>query len=518
MTRCCCDRSCSDVAVVSALVLTTVYSAHGFYAYLFPHTLGAIAAFVVSPVEPVSVEALFTKNTTASTAGGNAIIAAPPVQVRALSTVSGWSWALFTISVVLLAMTTWAYIMAVCTPPGRVPAVFRQRARQSAPLALATFYEPLPWQEQRGPESALYPNNAHPSRTARLRIFSSTRSSVRNGGESPMNTSLSSDRVPEHFFFNPGANSYTSVRNHHLNYCPMCTSYKPPRAHHCSRCNFCVLKYDHHCPWLGQCVGFFNYKNYLLVLLYVWLLTSWVLTLLTAAVVLYTTEVAVSQKALGTPPFSSRLQRVAEELRVGRPTVAVFVCYAEALLFFVMSSYLLRRHFTYARHNFTTIDVVIRENERHLCRPPDLSEDEEAADTVIRSRGKLRDGTPRQFTHKNPYDVGVKRNLMQVFGDAVLNDDVDAAGEEFPRVPYFTDLMEGSEAKHKNPLVRWFWRLLPFPAYPDQMEWRPVGQPGGATYGSSGDATGRHILEECGAVEEQLLGLRFPTKSSLGIP
>ncbi|THH03993.1 hypothetical protein EW145_g5843 [Phellinidium pouzarii] len=35
---------------------------------------------------------------------------------------------------------------------------------------------------------------------------------------------------------------------------------KPMRAHHCRICATCVLLYDHHCPWIGQCVGAHNQK------------------------------------------------------------------------------------------------------------------------------------------------------------------------------------------------------------------------------------------------------------------
>ncbi|CAO1637631.1 unnamed protein product [Parajaminaea phylloscopi] len=43
---------------------------------------------------------------------------------------------------------------------------------------------------------------------------------------------------------------------------------KPERAHHCSICKTCVIKYDHHCPWLNQCVGLHNERYFLLFLLY----------------------------------------------------------------------------------------------------------------------------------------------------------------------------------------------------------------------------------------------------------
>lgn len=44
---------------------------------------------------------------------------------------------------------------------------------------------------------------------------------------------------------------------------------KPERTHHCSVCNACSLKFDHHCPWLNQCVGIGNERYF--VLFMVWL-------------------------------------------------------------------------------------------------------------------------------------------------------------------------------------------------------------------------------------------------------
>mmetsp|Transcript_116448 Transcript_116448/g.182012 ORF Transcript_116448/g.182012 Transcript_116448/m.182012 type:complete len:335 (-) Transcript_116448:70-1074(-) len=51
-------------------------------------------------------------------------------------------------------------------------------------------------------------------------------------------------------------------------HCKWCSKFKPDRCHHCRVCRTCVLKMDHHCPWIYNCVGFKNHKYFFLLLFY----------------------------------------------------------------------------------------------------------------------------------------------------------------------------------------------------------------------------------------------------------
>jgi len=156
-----------------------------------------------------------------------------------ISLVVGWSYYAYVVAVILTAMASspieqaigavifhclavmfiWSYFMVVFTPPGVVPDSWRLSKTQVNLLAGAQSEEE--WK------------NILTSLAITLDCQVKQRS-VQNA----------------------------------VRYCEKCLCIKTDRSHHCSVCETCTLKMDHHCPWVNNCVGFHNYKFFLLFLGY----------------------------------------------------------------------------------------------------------------------------------------------------------------------------------------------------------------------------------------------------------
>jgi len=143
--------------------------------------------------------------------------------------------------------------------------------------------------------------------------------------------------------------------------CDPCSSLKPDRAHHCRSCGTCVLKMDHHCPWVNNCVGFRNQKFFILFLFYV-SMTAFCYFLCALPIVV-----------------EAGIQKMVEAPATLQVVVLMIICFSFGLGLLGFSGI----HFHLVLQNKTTLE-------------------------------SYDDG------ERNPYDVGKKENWRQVFGPTPL--------------------------------------------------------------------------------------------------
>ena len=160
--------------------------------------------------------------------------------------------------------------------------------------------------------------------------------------------------------------------NKRRRYCLMCNIFKPERCHHCSSCNRCVLNMDHHCPWINNCIGFWNRKYFLLLLIYVFIVTYFVLVTMTLEyirVISWSIDAYVTgSKEQDSLKFSSG--------------VIVQIAFLLNALTCILITLFLRFHYRLATTNKTTIEN-------------------------LEAKGK---------PYKSIYDIGFSRNMEQIFG------------------------------------------------------------------------------------------------------
>lgn len=84
-------------------------------------------------------------------------------------------------------------------------------------------------------------------------------SKIKNNLESRMNMQSNS-------IFQNNYKNDTSTNDLTEKYCVNCFIDIPIRGKHCKICRSCIATFDHHCVWLGNCIGENNRKYFLLFL------------------------------------------------------------------------------------------------------------------------------------------------------------------------------------------------------------------------------------------------------------
>ena len=57
--------------------------------------------------------------------------------------------------------------------------------------------------------------------------------------------------------------NYEENINENLIFCEYCKEYFPRDFYHCIDCGCCIERLDHHCPWIGRCIGAKNMKYFI---------------------------------------------------------------------------------------------------------------------------------------------------------------------------------------------------------------------------------------------------------------
>ncbi|KAJ9451615.1 putative ZDHHC-type palmitoyltransferase 4 [Diplonema papillatum] len=148
---------------------------------------------------------------------------------------------------------------------------------------------------------------------------------------------------------------------------------KPPRAHYCHVSGQLILKMDHFCPWVGQCVGHYNHRYFLLFLLYLWFSTGYACL----CIGLHWLGVLVNPKA--------------DEAMLASESHVINLCFIVCIALVVAISCFLFWSGFLALSNQTTIEW--------------LGNRQRAADAA--RQGKV---------FRNPFDMGIVDNLREVFG------------------------------------------------------------------------------------------------------
>lgn len=155
-------------------------------------------------------------------------------------------------------------------------------------------------------------------------------------------------------------------------HCDKCSTYKPPRTHHCRVCKRCVLKMDHHCVWINNCVGYANYKPFIIFVLHA------------AVGSIYSMVV-----------FFGFILHKEEDISIQSPRFFYILCGSIIVLLSISTSTLLGWHIYLLSCNMSTIEY--RE--------------------VVRAMW-LAKKSGQNYRHK--YDLGPYNNLILILGPNIL--------------------------------------------------------------------------------------------------
>ena len=195
-------------------------------------------------------------------------------------------------------------------------------------------------------------------------------------------------------------------------FCQKCNAYKPPRAHHCRVCQKCVLRMDHHCVWINNCVGHKNYKAFFLFLFYA------VLAVGHSAMILSWNMV--------TSESDNRKKKISNNSAAGNSSTSGAwdwdaICEVAALMIsfplLIAIGLLFTWHVWLTSRNCTTIEHYEGVRSKvTLTQSIDENGETSSARGESDSNGGKVTRTTTSTTITHPYSLGLSGNLREVLG------------------------------------------------------------------------------------------------------
>ena len=156
---------------------------------------------------------------------------------------------------------------------------------------------------------------------------------------------------------------------------------RPTRSHYCYELKSNVLRYDHYCLWFNNCVGFYNYKYFVLSLVYLF-----GLCLLTLFVIIYRT-------------FFNNYYELQNESKLNK-FIRIFLLFINIILslfFGIFSGMHLYQHIWQISKNLTSIEVMGYYNLKQTGDTFDI-----------------------KWINTHEYDYGLINNFKSILGNDIL--------------------------------------------------------------------------------------------------